>query len=256
MSRLSFTLERHAALPSTNDGALQRAKEGAPEGTVVIAAAQTAGRGQRGARWHSPAGDGLYASVLLRPRMAPEVFAFMTLAAGVAVIDALETFLPGAVRLKWPNDLLIAEGPALGAKVGGILVEGAAGARVEHAVVGVGLNLRGHPEATEPRARALSTMGEAPSPEAFLARLEATLGEALSELESAGPPSLLEAWHARAAGLGAEVDLAEGDQLATGTFFGLDDEGRVKARVSGEMRAFGHVRLRLALERRWLSFPP
>ncbi|MEL6188443.1 MAG: biotin--[acetyl-CoA-carboxylase] ligase [Myxococcota bacterium] len=256
MTRLSFALEHHATLPSTNDRALARAREGATEGLVVLADAQTQGRGQRGAHWYSPPDDGLYASILLRPRMPPESFAFMTLAAGVAVVDAIEASLPGAVGLKWPNDVLLAEGPDQGAKVGGILVEGSAGARVEHAVVGVGLNLRGHPGDKERRARALSSAGEAPTREAFLAVLESTLGQYLSVLEGRGTGALLEAWHHRALGLNDEVDLLSEGAVQVGTLLGLDSQGRVRARLDDDIRTFDHVKMRLGLERRWLSFPP
>ena len=116
-----------AELDSTNRLAADLARAGAPDGLVVGADHQTAGRGRRGRTWQSRPGASLLVSVVLRP--AP---ALVTLAAGVAAAEACEAVAGIQVALKWPNDLLIGQ-----AKLGGILSELVAGA----AVVGLGLNL-------------------------------------------------------------------------------------------------------------------
>src|SRR5688572_1154875 len=116
-----------AELDSTNRLAADLARAGAPDGVVVGADHQTAGRGRRGRTWESRPGASLLVSVILRP--AP---ALVTLAAGVAAAEACEAVAGVEVGLKWPNDLLVD-----GAKVGGILSELVAGA----AVVGLGVNL-------------------------------------------------------------------------------------------------------------------
>src|SRR5688500_9752782 len=120
-----------AELDSTNRLAAALARAGAPDGVVVGADHQTAGRGRRGRTWDSRPGASLLVSVVLRP--AP---ALVTLAAGVAAAEACEAVAGVAVELKWPNDLLVD-----GAKLGGILSE-----LVGHAaVVGLGLNLKWAP---------------------------------------------------------------------------------------------------------------
>jgi BirA family biotin operon repressor/biotin-[acetyl-CoA-carboxylase] ligase len=124
-------------IESTNAEAKSLANSGAPEGTVVIAECQTAGRGRLGRRWVSPAGKGLLFSVLLRPTLAMEEAHLLTLVAAAAAAEAIETVSGTAVKIKWPNDLFIGD-----RKVGGILME-VSGEQdeVEWVVVGVGVNV-------------------------------------------------------------------------------------------------------------------
>ena len=120
---------------STNEDAKRLARAGADEGTVVLAARQTAGRGRFGRVWASPEG-GVYASVILRPSIAPSDIAPLPLVVAVGVARGLET-LGCSVGLKWPNDVLLDD-----RKLAGILVETAAEAdRIEWAVAGVGVNV-------------------------------------------------------------------------------------------------------------------
>ena len=102
---------------STNTDAMAAARSGAPHGSVYFADEQLAGRGRGNHAWHSPAGEGLYVSILLRPQMPAERHALLPLAAGLAAADAIQAAAGIAVDLRWPNDLLI--GPR---KTGGILV--------------------------------------------------------------------------------------------------------------------------------------
>src|SRR5688572_10025149 len=104
---------------STNDLAKLMAERGADEGSVIVADVQTAGRGRLGRSWSSPAGAGLYASVIFRPAM--HVAPLLTMAAGVALAEGIGSATGLDVQLKWPNDLY-----AGGRKLGGILAEGAA----------------------------------------------------------------------------------------------------------------------------------
>jgi BirA family biotin operon repressor/biotin-[acetyl-CoA-carboxylase] ligase len=122
---------------STNDSARQLAREGASEGTVVIADYQTAGRGRLGRRWSAPPGSGLLMSLVFRPALAPHQVQRLTMVCGLAVVDAVESETNLQVALKWPNDVVIG-----GAKVGGILTEIEwTRDQVEYAVVGIGLNV-------------------------------------------------------------------------------------------------------------------
>ena len=137
-----FVLVDLDCVASTNDEALSRAAAGAPAWTVVRAASQSAGRGRRGRSFASPPGNS-YTSFVLRPEGAPERVAQIALVAGLAVAEAIARLAPGlpAPRCKWPNDVLVD-----GHKVCGILVEASSsGERVDHVVVGIGINLASHP---------------------------------------------------------------------------------------------------------------
>ncbi len=124
-----------ASCGSTNDEAAARARSGAEHGTVVIASAQHAGRGRMARSWHSPAGQNLYLSCLLRPHLEPRAVPPITLAAGIAVCDEVTSRGVDA-RLKWPNDVVVGR-----RKLAGVLTEMATrGGSVDHAVIGIGLN--------------------------------------------------------------------------------------------------------------------
>ncbi len=133
---------------STNSDAVAAARLGAPHGSVYLSDEQLAGRGRGDHGWISAAGEGLYVSVLLRPRFPAAHLAFLPLAAGLAAADAIRAVssldpAPGLeIDLRWPNDLLIGQ-----RKTGGILIEaqleskGPPRAVVPHAVVGIGINV-------------------------------------------------------------------------------------------------------------------
>ena len=111
-------IEYYEELESTNTEALRLALENAPEGTVVIADAQSEGRGRLDRIWESPPSLNLYLSVVLRPDIPAAASSLIPLMVGVAVADVISKYGPGPVRLKWPNDVLID-----GKKICGILTE-------------------------------------------------------------------------------------------------------------------------------------
>jgi BirA family biotin operon repressor/biotin-[acetyl-CoA-carboxylase] ligase len=122
---------------STNSDALAAAREGAPHGSVFFTDEQTAGRGRGDHGWQSSAGNGLYVSVLLRPKLSPSQLPLIPLVAGLAAAEAIRVVAGLAVDLRWPNDLLI--GPR---KAGGILVESKVeGVGLAFAVIGIGINV-------------------------------------------------------------------------------------------------------------------
>jgi BirA family biotin operon repressor/biotin-[acetyl-CoA-carboxylase] ligase len=128
---------RFDQLASTNDLAREMAASGTEEGVVVTAREQTAGRGRMGRNWSSPAGEGLYLSLILRPQIKPEAAPVITLAAAVAVAETLKLDLQVEADIKWPNDVL-----ASGRKICGILVETATEKdQLLYAVMGIGINL-------------------------------------------------------------------------------------------------------------------
>ena len=131
---------RKDQVTSTNDLVKARGKEGEPEGLVVVARSQTAGRGRLGKSWSSPEG-GLYFSALVRPNMGMKELLRMTVFACVPLAEALEEVSGAHVQVKWPNDLEVE-----GRKVGGILVEGVSKLnRLDFAIIGVGINVKGDP---------------------------------------------------------------------------------------------------------------
>lgn len=134
--RIGALLDYRDSVDSTNRVALRLAREGAAEGTVVLADAQTAGRGRLSRVWQSPPGSNLYFSVILRPPVAPADASQITLLAGVAVAEAIASVCAAGVAIKWPNDVRIH-----GRKICGILTEMRAASSGAVVVVGVGLNV-------------------------------------------------------------------------------------------------------------------
>ena len=203
---------------STNQRARELAQRGAPHGTTVTAAEQTAGRGRQGRTWAAPAGRAILCSVVVRdpPRLLP-------LAAGVAVAEMVDEVLdvPGSspALVKWPNDVLVE-----GRKVAGILVEGRP--QEGWAVVGVGINVALRPEDFPAELRGIAgTLGL--EPEALSPALEQLLA-ALGRWITAPAERVLEGVRSRDALRGQLVRWAGGQ----GEALGVDGDGRLL--VAGE----------------------
>ena len=125
------------SVQSTNDIAATQADHGATEGTIVVADQQTKGRGRLGRTWYSAAGTGIYLSMVLRPKFAPEDAPGISLLTALALAETLEKTCKGGVTIKWPNDVLLG-----GRKVAGILTELSADRnKIAHVIVGVGVNV-------------------------------------------------------------------------------------------------------------------
>lgn len=178
---------------STNDVLKGRAREGAAEWSVVIAARQTAGRGRHGRVWISAPGN-LYLSVLLRPALPRESLGVLPLAAGLAVCRAVSEF-GVAAELKWPNDVLVR-----GRKLAGVLVEAtSAGRGIESAVVGIGINVGLVPEELPPEdaERVTSIAAETGAVAETLAVASAVLARlsvCYDALAREGPAAVVQAW--------------------------------------------------------------
>ena len=127
----------HQSIGSTNEVAKELAKRGVPQGTLVIAEKQTAGKGRRGRSWLAPPGSSLLISLILYPPLAASQVSHLTMASSLAVAYAIEETSRLTVHFKWPNDILLA-----GKKAGGILTETSiSGEMLDYAVVGIGLNV-------------------------------------------------------------------------------------------------------------------
>lgn len=239
---MSLQVERLEAVASTNDEARRRAREGAPDGTVVVAERQEAGHGQHGRVWHSPPG-GLYLSVILRGLQDPRL---LTLALGNAVADVLE--VAGAEpRLKWVNDVLVD-----GRKVAGVLVEGeSTGDRIDFLVAGIGINVNG--TATDfpaPLRDQAATLEDVLGAQSCIPDLEAVLLDSLQEwvekVRAGRSDEVVAAWRARDAMEGRSVAFdPDGDERpqVQGVARGIDGEGRLLLEVDGQVQALATGRL-------------
>ena len=151
--RLGRTLHTFQTVQSTNDLAGQYADSGAPEGTIVTAEQQTKGRGRLGRIWFSPTGTGIYLSVILRPDLPPPGAPGLSVMTALALAETLTAYEPGLVQIKWPNDVLIN-----GRKTAGILTELSAERRkVNHVIIGVGINVNQQPGMFPPEIRPHAT---------------------------------------------------------------------------------------------------
>lgn len=197
----------YAELASTNDEARKHAENGCPQGLMVLADAQSAGRGRRGRAWVSPAGENLYLSLVARPTVALARVPTMALVVGLAVCEAVSKFVgTEAVSVKWPNDVRVRE-----KKLSGVLVEGAIrGASLSYAIVGVGVNVRGARVAEELSETATTlrmACGREVSRREVLEALSRSLESRLDALSRDGFGALLGALKSRCETLGRAVKI-------------------------------------------------
>lgn len=231
-------VRREACVDSTNLY-LRRMAADAPDGTAVIAARQSAGRGRSGRGFLSPEG-GLYLSVLRRPAVAPERLATLTPVAAVAVCRAVGRVCALRCGIKWPNDVVLG-----GKKVCGILVESVLGGERPCVIVGVGINADTPPFPEELRAIAGSLAEAAGGP----VDLEALAAALLEELDAcyaawlADPAFCLDEYRALCVTLGREV-LAGGQRAVAEAIGG--DYSLLVVRPDGSREAlrFGEVSVR------------
>jgi BirA family biotin operon repressor/biotin-[acetyl-CoA-carboxylase] ligase len=231
--RLASSIAFFSTIGSTNDAASSAVTRGiqpGDDGLVILADQQTAGRGRRGHAWFSPAGSGLYVSVVLAPARArvdpPRATRLLTLAAGVALADAIDSAAGLRVDLKWPNDLYVAR-----RKLGGILAEAAD----DMVVVGYGINVAAtsFPPDLRDRATSLeSELGRSCDRAVLLAETLAALDARYADLLEGRFDAILDAWRRRApAANGAQVTWTTPAGFTTGVTAGIDDEGGLLVRV-------------------------
>jgi BirA family biotin operon repressor/biotin-[acetyl-CoA-carboxylase] ligase len=235
-------IQWYAEVTSTNDVATRLAERGAEEGTVVVAHAQSAGRGRLGRSWASPPGAGLYVSAILRPAAAWAPL--VTIAAGVAVAEAVAEATGLVPALKWPNDVYVGE-----RKLAGILAEaGSAATGVQYVVLGFGINLMrgGYPPDVAARATSLEEeLGRSIDRGLLLAACLAHLAARCEDLRQGRASAVIASWRARARpSFGRRVEWRSGPDLVRGVAEGLDDSGALLVRtddglvrvLSGEVR--------------------
>jgi BirA family transcriptional regulator, biotin operon repressor / biotin---[acetyl-CoA-carboxylase] ligase len=213
-------------IESTNVEAKVLANSGAPEGTVVIAEAQSAGRGRLGRRWASPAGKGLLFSLLVRPDVPMSEAHLFTLVTAVAAAEAIEARAGVEVQIKWPNDLFIG-----GRKVAGILLEMAGEEdEVEWVVAGIGLNVNTEyselPVALRRTATSLKlASGAAVDRSELIADLLLSMESHYSDAVSNGFERALNGFRRRDYLLRKTVDVQTKEGRVVGQATGIDDRG-------------------------------
>jgi BirA family biotin operon repressor/biotin-[acetyl-CoA-carboxylase] ligase len=240
-------------VPSTNDAAWQEALSGAPEGTVIFAEEQTAGRGRMGRRWFSPPRSGLLFSIVLRPQLEVQQSSLLTVLSAVAVAEALQERLGLPARIRWPNDITIRD-----RKVAGILVEGRSLATGSAFVLGIGVNVRGRardfpPELRE-RATSLAAETRAALERNGLARdLLASLDRWYGDLRRGEYGHIARRWRRISSTLGERVVLFENGREFRGRVLDLSlEDGLIVRLDEGVTRIFhpATVTLRQMPERR------
>jgi BirA family biotin operon repressor/biotin-[acetyl-CoA-carboxylase] ligase len=250
-TRFAEGLHHFPVVSSTNLLAIEAAQAGATDGSVYLADEQTAGRGRGGHGWHSAAGDGLYLSALVRPRMAVSDALWLSLATGLAVQAAIGEATRLCVDIRWPNDVLLG-----GRKCCGVLVESAAdgAAMLRYAIIGIGVNVNQQQFPADVNGLATSLRMETGTvwsrQSLTVALLRSLDGEiALLQAEIAGLHNgngLLERFSAASTWVcGRHVNVAEGGGY-TGVTAGLnkqgyllvrDDVGTLRTVLSGGVRA-------------------
>ena len=239
----------HDVVASTNTTLRELAAAGAPEGTVILAESQTAGRGRANKAWFSPPGVNLYASILFRPAIAPASAPVLAFIASIALADTLRA-LGARPALKWPNDVLVK-----GRKVAGVRAEMTSrGLTVDTIVLGVGVNLNvthealraGLGDAAQFATSLREVLDRTVDRNAFTASFLNYLEEWLVIYRWKGAPAVLAAWGDLDIVTGRRVEVREGSTAFDGRALGVDAEGHLRVEdAHGRLHtvAAGEVRL-------------
>jgi BirA family biotin operon repressor/biotin-[acetyl-CoA-carboxylase] ligase len=218
-------------LGSTNAEALVRGRAGERGPLWVTAARQTAGRGRRGNAWVSEPGN-LYASLLLTDAAPAARLPELCFVVALAVRDAVCTLAPqlaSQIKLKWPNDLLLA-----GAKLGGILIEAESVGAKTIMAAGIGVNCAHHPDTLTYPATSLAAHGHVVVPADFMIELSRTTVRRLAQWDrGAGFAAIRSEWLSHAAGVGSDIHVRLSDRNLSGRFESLDPAGRLILRLPG-----------------------
>ena len=214
-------IDRHTSIDSTMSEARRLALQGCESGTVVVAEEQTAGQGRYGRTWHSEAGSGLYASIVLRYSLAPKDVPVVTLALGLATVEAIQKVTDVACDLRWPNDVLIQS-----KKCAGILTQMESSAII--AGIGINVNQEKFPDELSAIATSLriASGGRMHSREHLLTELVSNVDRYCGLLEREGRRPILELFSRASSYVsGRRVDVDLGSGVVRGTTAGLNESG-------------------------------
>ena len=223
------------SLASTNTYAKELANQGAPEGTIIIAEHQTGGRGRLGRSFSSPAGMGIYLSVILRPDCYPQELMHLTCATGVAVGDAVATVTGQMPGIKWTNDLVLGK-----RKLGGILTElsiNSSSGKVEWVVVGIGINCCQKSDDFPEDIRQIAvSLGISPT---HRPQLVAALIHSLCDMRRhllTEKQGIMEDFRHRCVTINQEISILRGDTVRHGKAVAVDDDGGLIVALSDGTR--------------------
>lgn len=224
---------------STNEEGKRQGAAGAPDGTLCLAERQTGGKGRLGRVWSSPAGAGVWMTLLLRPQLAPKEATQLTLIAGLSVCQAIRRLTDCDAMIKWPNDVVIGR-----KKVCGILTELAADMeRIHYVLVGIGINANLPEFQGELQKKATSLLLEtghkinrAALIQAVLEEFEAYYDRFLTDLTA----DFITPYEALCVSLNRRVSVIRGGREITGQSIGLNQEGELLIRTdSGDILEIG-----------------
>ena len=222
---------------STNTVCRRLAMEGAPDGTAVVAARQTAGRGRMGRHFESPEGMGLYLSMLWRPVTSPEGLLPLTAMASASAAEAIRRVTGADVGIKWPNDLVLH-----GKKLAGILTESAltGSGGVAYVVIGIGVNLWQKPSDFSPEVAKVATSLAAEGYAVDRTALETALTDALRQAfrHLCAPETFVDEYRRLCLTLGRQVRIVPEDETVTA----LDIDGQYGLTVRRENGAVETLR--------------
>ncbi len=213
------------------------AAKGAEDATVIWALEQTAGRGRRARTWESPKGN-LYCSLLLRPKCSPGQSAQLGFLAASSIAEAVSSVLPPDTRVtcKWPNDVLVN-----GLKIAGVMLEAeiSKDGHLDWLVVGSGLNVESHPRNAGFAATSLFAEGcsrQNTDVESMLKLYCRNFMTGIEAWRKSGFAPVRSAWLGRACGLGQEIRVHGENEILSGIFQGLDDNGALMLKQGGDER--------------------
>ena len=217
---------------STNDDLKALAKQGAPQGTAILAGRQTGGHGRLGRSFHSPEGAGIYLSILIRPNCTPAELMHLTCAAAVAMCDAVEEaadFRPG---IKWTNDLVSGK-----RKLGGILTELGLNKKgmVDYAIIGIGINVCQQEEDFPEEIRHMAgSLSMAAGREVDRARVAAAMLESLYAMSCtllSGSFAMLRQYRRDCVTLGQDISILRGEEVRHAHALDIDGQGALIVRL-------------------------
>ncbi len=232
----SLSLNVYDSVSSTNIVLRELANNGAPEGTVVVAASQTGGRGRKGRSFYSPEGTGVYISILLKPDIAAVDATLITTTAAVAVCDAVETVSDRKPEIKWVNDVFID-----GKKICGILTEASLSmesGRIEYAVLGTGINVYtpegGFPQEIQTIAGSVFAR---PQPDAKNRLIAEYLNSFLPRYRDLGGKDTIAEYQRRSFVVGRTITVISGAAETPAKALGVDDHCRLLVEYADGTRA-------------------
>lgn len=221
------------SIDSTNTRAKQMALQSAPHGTVLIADSQTSGRGRLGRSFHSPAGSGIYLSVILRPQCHASELMHLTCATGVAMCDAVQSACGLRPGIKWTNDLVFGK-----RKLGGILTELSldSSGSIAFAVVGIGINCcqsaSEFPKDIQSIATSLSIEARNPINRPSVISAMMTHLEIMSRCLLAQKSRVMERYRCDCITVGQEISVVCDSNIRHGTALSIDDDGALLVRFA------------------------